>query len=225
VEAQALVDRLKAQAKTIFENNETTQGQGATDKLGATIDELIAHITDARNGYSRRLGQIKTQLMAAAGNQDKAEIQRQLAALEMQIRSAYDRDGSVWTGDGETFFHTLFWGLAGVLAYKLIIIGTYMRYRRFYVEGIVMHLSHILVAPILVLIAVWLLSQVTFRLALSEGSQFTVDLTNAKILYALAFILGSNPWGLWKFVQRHSDTLTRQSPAAGSPEPSRENPA
>ena len=30
---------------------------------------------------------------------------------------------------------------------------------------------------------------------------------------------------LWKFIQRHSDTLTRQSPAADSPEPSRENPA
>jgi Carboxypeptidase regulatory-like domain len=218
VAVKTLVEQLKQQAANILEGRDTA------DKLGASIDQIIAHIQEVRAGYGDSLGQIKNQLIAAARSHDKTAVQNRLTALEMQVQNAFDQDGNVWTDDGETFFNTLFWGLAGVLAYKLIIIGTYVRFRRFYVEGIVIHLSHIIVAPILVLVAVWLLSQVKFQLVLSEENRFIVDLNKPQILYAIAFILGSNPWGLWGFVQRYSDTLTRTSTAADSAEPSPANP-
>jgi hypothetical protein len=223
MEVETLVEQRKVQPEKILEDGEATNEQVTVDKLGTVIDQIVTHIEEVRTGYSAGLRQIKNQLMAAVRSHNKVETQNQLTALEMQVRSAFDWDGYVWTKDGETFFHTLFWGLVGVIAYKLIIIGTYVRFKRFSVERIVMHLSHIIVAPILVLVAVWLLSQVKFQLVLSEENRFIVDLDKPQILYALAFILGSNPWGLWGFVQRHSDMLTRTSTAAESAEPSQEN--
>ena len=69
-----------------------------------------------------------------------------------------------------------------------------------------MHIGHIIAVPLLVLVVLFLLSQVT--LALSVGtSTLQLDLDNPLLLAAAAFLLALNPWGLLSYLSGVSERI------------------
>ncbi len=113
-----------------------------------------------------------------------------------------------WDKDPLRFLEIMLWGLAGVLVNKIIDSGWFLRSQRFYREGIVMHIAHLVTTPLLVLVAVILLSLATFRITLTGGSEVMIDLSQPAVMVAIAFLLGASPWPLWNLIERTSRKIT-----------------
>ena len=113
-----------------------------------------------------------------------------------------------WDKDPWRFLEIILWGLGGVLVNKIINIGSFVRNQRFYREGIIMHIAHLVATPLLVLVAVILLSLATLKITLSGGSEVTLDLSQLPILIAVSFLLGSSPWPLWNLIERSAKSIT-----------------
>jgi hypothetical protein len=113
-----------------------------------------------------------------------------------------------WNKDPWRFLEIIMWGLGGILVNKIIISGLYLRNQKFYREGIIMHVAHLVTAPLLVLVAVILLSLATLKITLTGGSEVTIDLSNLPVLMAVSFLLGTSPWPLWNFIERSGKSLT-----------------
>jgi hypothetical protein len=133
-----------------------------------------------------------------------------LIALYVGLHLAFPAKAAVglWDQDPLRFFEVLMWGLAGVLVHKIINVGWYLRSQRFYREGLVMHIGHIITTPLLVLVAVLLLSLATLSITLASGNQLTLDLSDPRILVAVSFLLGTSPWPLWDFVEDTAKRVT-----------------
>lgn len=113
-----------------------------------------------------------------------------------------------WSANPLRFLEILLWGLGGILVNKLILIGWYVRSHRFYREGVLMHISHIVTTPVLVLVTVLLLSLATMTFTLTGGNELTVDLSAPPIMAAFAFIIGTSPWPLWRLIENASKRFT-----------------
>ena len=90
------------------------------------------------------------------------------------------------------------------------ITGWYLRSQRFYREGIVMHVAHVVVTPLLALVAVLLISLVTLSVTLAGSNELTLDLSDPRILVAVSFALGTTPWPLWRFVENAGKRIAGQ---------------
>jgi len=115
----------------------------------------------------------------------------------------------LWDKDPLRFLEIMFWGFGGILVNKLIMIGWWLRKQSFYREGIIMHISHLITTPVMVLVATILLSLVSIDVTLA-GNQLTLDLSKPSILIAFAFILGTSPWPLWNFIEDAGKRFTRK---------------
>ena len=104
----------------------------------------------------------------------------------------------------------MLWGLGGVLVNKIITSGSFLRNQKFYREGMVMHIAHLVSTPFLVLVAVILLSLATFQVTLVGGSDITLDLSQPAIMVAISFLLGSSPWPLWNLIEKTAQRVTGQ---------------
>lgn len=113
-----------------------------------------------------------------------------------------------WDKAPYRFLEILFWGLGGALVNKIIQSGWYLRSQRFYREGILMHVAHLVSTPLLVLVAVILLSLATFNITLTGGSEVTIDLSQPAVMIAVAFLLGTSPWPLWELIERTARKVT-----------------
>jgi len=117
---------------------------------------------------------------------------------------------SIWTEDPLRLIEIFLWGLTGILVSKIITAGWYLRRRRFYRDGILMHIAHIIATPILVLVVVLLLSEVSFSFTLAQNNEVTIDLSVPAIMVAFAFIIGTSPWPLWNFILDTAKRFTGQ---------------
>ena len=106
----------------------------------------------------------------------------------------------IWVDAPLNYLEILFWGLAGIVVSKIFTTGWYLRQHRFYREGILMHVAHIVATPFLVLVTVLLLSQVALTFTLANSNEVTIDLSEPALMVAFAFIIGTSPWPLWNFI-------------------------
>ena len=121
-----------------------------------------------------------------------------------------DQGFTIWSEDPLRYLEILFWGLAGILVSKIFTTGWYLRSQRFYREGILMHISHIVATPLLVLVTVLLLSQVTLKFTLANSNEVAIDLSEPALMVAFAFIIGTSPWPLWNFILNAAKRFTGQ---------------
>jgi hypothetical protein len=105
-----------------------------------------------------------------------------------------------WDANPLRYLEIILWGFGGILVNKIISVGGYLRNQRFYREGIIMHISHLLVTPLMVLVIILLLSLATLSITLA-GNSLTLDLSKPEVFISLAFVLGTIPWPLWKFIE------------------------
>ena len=179
----ATVGEIKAGVETALDKNAD---------LEAADREIVTEAADA--------------LEAAAKADQKAELLAGLATLQRLVETPSDAEVGPWIQDPWRFLEILLWGLAGILVNKIISIGWYLRSQRFFREGFVMHIAHLVSTPLLVLVAVLLLSLVTLNITLAGGNELTVDLSEPSIMVAVSFLLGTIPWPLWNFIE---DTAER----------------
>jgi hypothetical protein len=116
----------------------------------------------------------------------------------------------IWSEDPLRFLEIILWGLAGIVVSKIITTGWYLRSHRFYREGILMHIAHIVATPILVLIVVLLLTQVALKFTLANTNEVALDLSVPTVMVAFAFIIGTSPWPLWNFILNTAKRFTGQ---------------
>lgn len=117
---------------------------------------------------------------------------------------------SIWTEDPLRLIEIFLWGLTGILVSKIITSGWYLRRHRFYRDGILMHIGHIIATPILVLVIVLLLSEVSFSFTLAQNNEVIIDLSVPALLVAFSFIIGTSPWPLWNFILDTAKRFTGQ---------------
>lgn len=205
-----LIARAEAQA--------ASAGQiGDSAVLSATVADIKAGFALAldkrtdleaadREIASALLGTVEAALQA---NQKDAFTSR-LAALREVVETPSKAQFGPWDRDPWRFLEVLFWALAGILVNKIITVGWYVRSQRFYREGMSMHLAHLVSTPLLVLVAVLLLSLVTFDVTLAGGNNLTIDLSEPTIMVAVSFVLGTIPWPLWRFIEDMGKRLSGQ---------------
>jgi len=116
----------------------------------------------------------------------------------------------IWSTDPLRYLEIILWGLAGILVSKIITTGFWIRSHRFYREGMLMHVAHIVATPILVLVLVLLLAQVSLKFTLANSNEITLDLSVPTIMVAFAFIIGTSPWPLWNFIVNTAKRFTGQ---------------
>lgn len=112
-----------------------------------------------------------------------------------------------WLDNPLRYLEILLWGLGGILVNKILMVGWWLRNRRFYREGVIMHISHLLVTPLMVLVVTLLLSLVEFNFALADNS-LTLDLAKPELLISFSFILGTIPWSLWSLIENAGRRFT-----------------
>lgn len=117
---------------------------------------------------------------------------------------------TIWSEAPLSYLEILLWGLGGILVSKVITTGWYLRSHRFYREGILMHIAHIVATPLLVLVTVLLLSQVTLTFTLANSNEVAIDLSEPALMVAFAFIIGTSPWPLWNFILNTARRFTGQ---------------
>jgi len=133
-----------------------------------------------------------------------------LLHLFVHPAGATSGDNFIWTGGPWRFLEIFMWSLAGILVHKIITTGWYLRTQRFYREGVLMHIAHIATTPLLVLVAVVILSLATLTLTLANDNQVSLDLSDPNIMIAIAFLLGTSPWPLWRFIEDTAKRVTGQ---------------
>ena len=133
-----------------------------------------------------------------------------LLHLFIKPEAASTLDTFIWTTGAWRFLEIFMWSLAGILVHKIISVGWYLRTRKFYKEGMTMHVAHIATTPLLVLVAVIILSLATLTLTLANENQITLDLSNPNIMIAIAFMLGTSPWPLLRFIEDTTKRVTGQ---------------
>ncbi len=112
-----------------------------------------------------------------------------------------------WDNGAWRYFEIMLWALAGVLVNKIISCGWYLRRRAFYREGIIMHVSHLVTTPLMVFVAILILSLVKITLTLGGNTDITLDLSRLPILIAVSFILGTCPWPIWDFIEKSAKKI------------------
>jgi hypothetical protein len=166
------------------------------------------------------ISKIKIELFRLAGTEDKTMGKWffisliiafvVLITLYIVLHLVFPQSGFLWVQDPWRLLEILFWGLAGVLVNKIITTGWYLRSQRFYREGLVMHIAHIVTTPLLVLVAVLILSLVTLSITLANNNEVTIDLSEPSVLIAFSFIIGTAPWPLWNFIEDSARRFTGQ---------------
>lgn len=196
--------------------------QANTADKASESAELLATIADIRTGVGLALAKsselnaadkeavtkLVEEIQASVEADGKDEVLARLATLGQLVQAPSKPVVGLWDQDPWRLLEVLLWSLCGVLVNKLITTGWYLRAHKFYREGIVMHAAHIITTPLLVLVAVLLLSLVTLNITPVSGNQLTLDLSDPRILVAFSFLLGSSPWPLWDFIQNTAKRFT-----------------
>ena len=119
----------------------------------------------------------------------------------MSVAGIVGKSGYFLTQEPWKYVEVFLWGLCGALVSKIIEVGSYLRWGRFYREGVVMHVAQVVTVPILALVTAMLLAQVKFTFTFAETNTITLDLAQPTIMVAVAFVIGTAPWKLWDFIQ------------------------
>ena len=203
----SVVGQAEAQAAASANPKEDQELSALVAEIKRTWDEIAGSQVVLgpadRQELDGRLAEIEK---AIAGDDQKATA-ASLAALRRLVENPPSR-GLFWTREPFRYLEVFFWGLAGILVALILTTGNYMRRRSFYREGIWQHIAQIVTIPLLALVVVLLLSQVTFSLTLTNNTELKINLSDPRLLAAVAFLIGVQPWDTWRFVRETAGQIT-----------------
>ena len=188
--------------------SENSPTASIVQEIGINLNAFLASSNSLSEADKQTYENILRSLRAAIAKPDKATAKANIGSLIELLEPRRAAHFALWDREPYRYLEVLLWGLAGVLVNQIIVTGTYLRWNRFYREGIWLHVAQLVTAPLIVLVTVLLLSLITFNLQVVGGSELTIDLKEPQIMVAVAFLLGSRPWNVWSFLQSTADTIT-----------------
>ena len=196
-----LISLTEEQVAAVDKISESTALQASVADIKADVEAALVGNADLSAADKAVFTDLGAKIAAALKADARDEVLARLVTLRELVKSpTYERVG-IWEREPWRFLEILMWGLAGILVNKILITGWYLRSQRFYREGIVMHVAHLVATPLLVLVTVLLLSLVTFQITLANSNELTLDLSDPAILIAFSFLIGTVPWPLWNFIE------------------------
>jgi hypothetical protein len=201
-----------------IETRLSASSEPATDQVLKGLTTGLSGVVDSATATTTRLSAVDKQVavrlaetitLAVTSGQKDAALD-ELNSLRRLIQAPPVSRFQFWGDVPLRFLEIILWGLAGILVSKIILVGWYLRRRSFYSQGIVMHISHIAATPLLVLVSVLILSLVTLKVTLAGGNEINIDLSDPNIMVAFAFIIGTSPWPLWRFIEVSARRFTGQ---------------
>ena len=182
--------------------------KGLTTGLSGVVESATAKTTRLSTADKQVAVRLAETITLAVSSGQKDAALDELNSLRRLIQAPPVSRFQFWGDVPLRFLEIMLWGLAGILVSKIIMVGWYLRRGSFYSQGIVMHISHIVATPLLVLVSVLILSLVTLNVTLAGGNQITIDLSDPSIMVAFAFIIGTSPWPLWRFIEDSAKRFT-----------------
>lgn len=179
----------------------------AVARITANLDTALDATTILNQTDKVLLRQAGAQVAEAVRADDKAGATARLEFLQRELTTPGRKGFAVWNADPWRLLEIVLWGLAGVLVNKIIVSGWWLRSQRFYREGIVMHVAHLVTTPLLVLVAVLLLSLASLKIS-AAGSEITLDISSPSTMVVVAFLLGTVSWPLWDFIEGTARRIT-----------------
>ena len=184
--------------------------------IGNTLDAVF---TDQPRILSELDKQILTEMVngveqsALAGDEQavKDRLERLRLLTTMPTPASYFWGQLPWR-----LLEVYAWALAGILVNLIVTVGSYLRWKRFYREGLPQHVAQIIAIPLLVVVVMLILSLTTLRLTVAGGMEAQLDLNDPNLLVAVSFLLASKPWEVIRFVQSSAERLLRTDTAAPS---------
>lgn len=217
------LDSLKKEevdAKIVAQLNKMSQNQRNFQKDPLFLDRMNSLDSTLNKVIKRKdyivpvhypLLQERQQMIRSALPNNNAElILKKLDELKEGVKTPPTLEKLPWTLPPWNYLEILFWALAGILSSKILTTGYYLRRRRFYQEGIYMHLSHIVAIPFMVLVAMILLSLISFEINISGGTPARFSLADPSFLAAFSFILAAQPWEIWDFIKDAGQAIRRR---------------
>jgi flagellar biosynthesis protein FliQ len=168
------------------------------------VSSSIISITEGQNEQVNVLIS-RAETAVTADNPQGVEI----ALANLQSVFANQRSIYFWSQPPNNYLEVLFWSLAGILVSLLITSGYYLRRKTFYAEGIWMHVSHILSVPLLALVVVFLISQITITVQIDE-SEVALDVSDPRLLAAISFTIAVLPWRILESIRNAANRIFGQ---------------
>jgi flagellar biosynthesis protein FliQ/5-hydroxyisourate hydrolase-like protein (transthyretin family) len=160
-----------------------------------SVSKTIISITEGQNEQATLLvSRAETAINADNAEDVELALVTLISVLENQ-RSIY-----FWSEPPRNYLEVIFWSLAGILVNLLITSGYYLRRKRFYAEGIWMHVSHLISVPVMALVVVFLISQIKLTIQMDE-SEVVLNVNDPRLLAAISFAIALRPWAMLEFVR------------------------
>ncbi|HEX8230123.1 MAG TPA: hypothetical protein VF826_12540 [Chloroflexia bacterium] len=189
----------------------TTTVSEISSTLEGLVTDTIALSTEESQVLAAAMGLV-TNLQTSIEENNKEAAETHLLNLRRVLREPLS--GSFfWVQEPWRFLEVLFWGLAGILAQLIMTTGTYLRWGRFYREGLFLHIAQLVTIPLIALVIVFLLSLISIRVTLSGGTEVSLDLRDPRLLAAVSFLIGIGPFLAWRFAQNVSKSILSQTKA------------
>ena len=184
--------------------------------INADLEKVLAATTVLNRADKDLLKQAGAKAAEAVAANDKSSARARLEFLQSELTAPATRGFAIWDRDPWRLLEILLCGLAGVLINKIIVSSWYLYKQSFYASGLFMHIAHLAATPLLVLVAVLLLSLASVKISVA-GSDMTLDLSNPTAMVVAAFILGTVSWPLWNFIEKTGRRIMgQQEPTPGS---------
>ncbi len=180
------------------------------DVLVAQNKNLVANVESQIKKVFESLDQ-EIQADDPDKNSKLNEVETSLKILKSYIEP-YNQN-YFWETEPYRSLEVIYWGLAGVLVNLIVTVGSYMRFERFYKEGIFQHVAQIVSLPLMALVFVFLVSQAQLVITIPSAGDVKLGLTDPKILAAISFLIGAQFWALWNILRTFGDQFIGQSKA------------
>ncbi len=208
-----LIDSALAQVGTTGDLNTnsalTTTVSEISNAISTLVTDTVALGTEDRQVLDTAASLV-TRIETSIAQNNRNAAQTQLNTLR-DVLNAPRAGNFFWVREPWRFLEVLFWGLAGILAQLIMTTGTYLRWGRFYKEGMPLHMAQLVTTPLIVLVIVLLLSLIRIQVTLSGGTEVNLDLRDPRLLAAVSFLLGIGPLLAWRFARNVSANILRQT--------------
>lgn len=166
------------------------------EPAGSAVDPLKADYSE-RFGW-RKQGRDKAAILP------KAKFGTQIAKLELSLASLAQAEAEAaaqgstslfWSSSPKIYIEIVFWALIGSLVRLVFVTHQYLRWRRFYLQGIYQHVALLITVPILTLVFMVVISMAKLT---AEDSSVVLDLSDPRIVAGASFLIALAPWRLWE---------------------------
>jgi len=158
--------------------------------LKAVLDDL-KKLGDSAD--SKTLEPIRRSLL----NERLAVIEQKTDLLEKIEAETAAREDSfpIWSTKPKLYLEILFFAIFGTIVRQIMVVQRYLRFGRFYKQGLYQHIALLFTVPVLTLIFVAVLTMARLTAA---DSTIVLNLSDPVIVAGLSFLVALIPWRLWE---------------------------